>query len=381
MGLLPENLNTHQSNKKVLIRGYYGYRNIGDEAMLYVLVKSLKAKGFEPVIATKDLEYTKRLHNSDVIYSSIHNIIQLANQFLKVKILIEGPGNKHGFLSIIDFGLPIIAKILGKKVMYIGVGINPNKWTDLPTINIPKNVKYKNPLKKAIITLVFNHLVDFISVRDELSKEVLVSNGVKEKKIQLTKDLAFYLETMKKEDIWNILSQVSSPQIQYKKGAIIVTISIRRFRDGSVNENFEKFLERVIFQILSACNSQKTYFLFLPFSFGSFDNDIKYAERIMPRLKRKYPYANFHIVHTDNPIHIKSIIAMSHFVIGVRYHSHVFAESLGVPYVAVIYDPKSLQVVKNSKTCIGYAEITSLNTKGDALIAAVRNWIGGVCGK
>ncbi len=351
-----------QGSRRILalIRGYYGYRNIGDESMLYVLTKILNRIGVECIIASKNPSYTRRIHKCRAIFSGIN--LELVKTLLKSYILIEGPGNKHGFLSIIDYGLPLIAKILGKQVIYIGVGMNPHRWKDVPTDFMTPIIRY-NVIARSILKLLFDNMIDMVRVRDELSRKFLIANGIYLSKEYVIKDLAFYLKTLSQSATVKMLREVLTPPLILEHDTVkqtnLVEISVRRFKNSELDRRFKIFLFNTLYEI-NSISDRNVHFIFIPFSFGEFDNDIIYSIEIIRFLKHHGLKARFHIAYTDNPIYIKSIIKMSRLVIGVRYHSHVFAESERIPYIAIIYDPKSLQIVRNSRTCLFYFKISSL---------------------
>ncbi|MFH8120439.1 MAG: polysaccharide pyruvyl transferase family protein [Candidatus Aenigmatarchaeota archaeon] len=364
MELLPQYIT--KRCKKVFIRGYYGYRNIGDEAMLYVLLSYLKNIGLEPIVASKDVKYTKKIHKTNSVYSSFTNIPKILRYILSSDILIEGPGNKHGFMSIIDLGLPLIAKLFRKKIVYLGVGISPYKWKEIPTVLFYKKAKRYGYVKRFIIRFWFNFLTDYISVRDELTKNFLIENGVSKNKINMICDLGFHLPTLSNmREVKKIFFKLSSPTVninELNEPKIIVGVSVRKFRSEKINNEVKNFLEKLI-QKFRATLKCKIIFLFFPFSFGKFDNDLLYSQELISHFKLRFQDINFHILKTDNPIYIKSVFKICNLIIGIRYHSHIFAESLQIPYLAIIYDPKSFQVIKNSIYCFGFSEINLINKR------------------
>jgi polysaccharide pyruvyl transferase WcaK-like protein len=315
------------------IRGYYGYSNIGDEAMLNVLISYLTKNRIVSIVASKDTAYTERIHKVRAVYSGANwNFLRA---FLFSNVLIEGPGNKHGFLSIIDSGLPVLARILGKSVWYVGLGFNPHVWKDSPTINQSQEVRYNSIIKRVILCAVFNIFVDSILVRDRLSKKFLNLNGVADKKIMVTKDLAYFLDSAPKEEIARLLFSFG---INLGKDKL-VGISVRKFADCKINKYFGEKIEEIMVRIYHKVPEVK--FIFLPFSKRGYDNDVKYSIEIKDVVKNVIPPDKMVIADLDDPKAIKGIICVCSLVIGVRYHSHVFASSCKVPFVAIIYDPKS----------------------------------------
>ena len=337
-------------NNKVLIRGYYGNRNIGDEAMLLVLIGRLKYRGLDPIIASKNVVYSERIHGVPACRSRID--ARFIKEFIKCKYVVEGPGNKHGFISMIDLGLPIFAKLLFKKVEYTGLGFNPNTWSDHPTIDIEKEVKLSNPIKRAILKYLFNVMVDKLSVRDDGSKRFLMINGVEERKILVENDLAFSLVANHSEEIYNDVF------VSENIDKIFIGISVRRFKNDNDNNHFIEFLERLVKTIVNI--DKNVTFVFIPFSFGLLDNDIEYSKIIINNFNGSIDGFTGVVANYDDPRIIKGLVSKCDFMICVRYHSHIFAESEGIPYMAIVYDPKSLDVLSKSTNCIKWYKITNL---------------------
>ena len=49
---------------KALVHGYFGMGNVGDEAILSVLIEELKFRHIKPIILSADSDRTIRLHNT-----------------------------------------------------------------------------------------------------------------------------------------------------------------------------------------------------------------------------------------------------------------------------------------------------------------------------
>ncbi|MEM2614501.1 MAG: polysaccharide pyruvyl transferase family protein [Nitrososphaerota archaeon] len=341
MGFL-ENLQPYRG-KRAFIRGYYGYRNIGDEAMLHVLVIKLKKAGIEVIVASKDPKYIEKVHNVKAVYSGPN--LNFVRAFLSSDILIEGPGNKHGFLSIIDFGLPLVAKMLRKEVWYIGVGLNPQKWKRQPTYGLKGDITY-GLLKQFALRYNFNNIVSVVLVRDEFSREFLVKCGVEDRKIGIIRDLAYFLEVNKEVEnkVIQLLSDLGV-DINHDK---IIGISVRQFKNECINKYLAEQICNTIKRVCAALPSAK--FIFIPFSLREGDNDLEFVRKLkvcMPTSSFKSKILTFIPTEMD-PKLIKGVIKFCSFLIGVRYHSQIFAESYGIPFVAIIYDPKSEDVSKKA---------------------------------
>ena len=115
---------------KILISGYYGFSNAGDEAMLTAIVTSLKqqAPQVELTVISGHPEVTARLHPVKAIHR--FNLWGILRAMAGTDLLLSGGGSLlqnvtsrmslYYYLSIIG-----LAGLLGKKIMLFAQGIGP----------------------------------------------------------------------------------------------------------------------------------------------------------------------------------------------------------------------------------------------------------------
>lgn len=146
--------------KRIVLSGYFGFKNFGDEAILSVLVSKLQQDRNRITIISSAPEYTKSLysHISVVRTFDFQNIIAA---IYKSDILISGGGSllqdATSLKSLIYYLLIIfIGLFFRKKVIIFAQGIGPikSKLGQFLTKSILKNCSY-------------------ISVRDKKSHELL----------------------------------------------------------------------------------------------------------------------------------------------------------------------------------------------------------------
>ncbi len=152
--------------KRVVLSGYFGFKNFGDEAILSVLVKKLKQLNLGITVISSNPAYTikKFKHIRSVNTFKIPDVI---TSIYKSDYLISGGGSLlqdiTSFKSLIYYLFVIFtALFLRKKVIIFAQGIGPikNKIGIFLTKNILKHCTY-------------------ISVRDNKSLELLNSWGIK----------------------------------------------------------------------------------------------------------------------------------------------------------------------------------------------------------
>jgi polysaccharide pyruvyl transferase CsaB len=111
---------------KVLVSGYYGYGNLGDEALLQGMIAPLKAAGHRVTVLSGDPAASERLHG----VGAVHRYRALLISLLTHDVLISGGGgllqdktsarSLHYYLTVI-----CLARALGKKVVVYGQSVGP----------------------------------------------------------------------------------------------------------------------------------------------------------------------------------------------------------------------------------------------------------------
>lgn len=147
--------------KNVLVSGYIGFNNFGDEAIFYALSTHLKKLGINISVLCNNKEEVKQKYNVKTYH--FKKPFEIINAILKCDTLISGGGsllqNKTSNFSLFYYlFIILLAKICAKKVIIFAQGIEP--------------IIGKHP---ELITKTILKFVDFISVRDEKSKKLLKS--------------------------------------------------------------------------------------------------------------------------------------------------------------------------------------------------------------
>ena len=154
--------------KKVLISGYYGFGNFGDEAILKLLLDKLK--DCDVTVLSSDPRKTFDTFGVHTVYTfSLDHVLK---ELAYCDVLISGGGsllqnvtsNKSlwFYASILQF-----AQLMRKDVVIFAQGIGPIKgwWSTRMTKNILKKAKY-------------------VSVRDEKSFELMKKWKIKQMKME-----------------------------------------------------------------------------------------------------------------------------------------------------------------------------------------------------
>ena len=162
--------------KKVLVSGYIGFNNFGDEAIFLALSSHLKSKKCSVSALCNNENEVKKTY--DVITYNYKKPFEILKAILLNDILISGGGsllqNKTSNFSLIYYLFIIfLAKFFNKKVIIFAQGIEPI------------NGKFFEFLTKTVLKMT-----NFISVRDKKSQNLLNSWNIK---TELLSDPAYSL--------------------------------------------------------------------------------------------------------------------------------------------------------------------------------------------
>lgn len=165
----------------IVISGYYGFKNAGDELILKAIISDLRFYLPEVKICVLSANPGETSKTYNVHAVNRWNIFAVIKEIAKCRMLLSGAGglfqDTTGFLSLWYYLIIIfIGKFFNKTVFIYAVGIG--------------DIKY--PFNAFLIRNCFNRL-DFITVRTQQDKEILKNFGVN-KDITVTADPVFGLE-------------------------------------------------------------------------------------------------------------------------------------------------------------------------------------------
>jgi len=292
----------------VLISGYYGYRNSGDDALLKAMIDSLRElkEDISITVLSQSPEETAKTYDVDAIPR--FNFWEISQILKRTKLLISGGGSLIQDITSrksLMYYLWIIkrAVLRGAKVMLYANGIGP-------VVRRSNQKKVGQALKK----------VDMITLRDENSRAVLENLGISNDNVVVTADPAFSLEA-KAVDISNICGITDD-----KKYCVI---SVRPWK-----ENDAEFEQKIAKICNYATEKHGILPLFLPMQ-PSFDSAI--SNNILNKIEK----LNGKILTKHLSVEeILGIISKAEFVIGMRLHTLIYSASMAIPVVGLVYDPK-----------------------------------------
>ena len=280
--------------KKILVSGYVGFNNFGDEAIFYALSRHLKELGFNVSVLCNNTKEVEEKYEVNAYY--FKSLIQILKAILNCDILISGGGsllqNKTSNFSLFYYLFIILfAKLFFKKVIIFAQGIEPivGKFPEFITKTILK-------------------FVNFITVRDNNSKKLLKSWNINS---TLVSDPAYSL--------------VQDRKIEENKKGLIV--QLRNYR----GMNYE-FISSLALFIAQNYKGEVSVFSFQD------EIDERICFEFIEELK-KYNIKAQYIPNKSTEETI-NIINKAQYVISTRLHGLIISNALNTRTFAISYDEK-----------------------------------------
>lgn len=319
---------------RILISGYYGFNNAGDDVVLYGIISSLRRE--QPHISLSVLSNQPKRTTSlfGIPAYDRWNLKTIISELKKSDLLVMGGGTLMQDVTsprsvLYYLGIVTIAKMLGKPVVFYAQGFGP----------ILKS------FSRFMIKQVVNR-VDVITVRDYESGEDFKRCGVTKAPLYVTADPALTIHPSEipvergQELLEGLFDDLTKP---------LIIFSVRDWKQ-------EQHFKSVIAQAADTYVEKGWNVLFLPMHYPS---DIAPSQEILSLMKNQgaaliEEHVNFH--------DIMSLLKLGSYVVGMRLHSLILACMLHVPFLGISYDPKIDRFVQRSgMPCAGH--ITELDTK------------------
>ncbi len=317
---------------KILISGYYGFNNIGDESILKAVTSSLKAGltetaegkygGLEITVLSSDPVGTAEKYQ--VRSANRKSIFTIIKEVMKCDLLISGGGSllqdvtsKKSILYYLF--IMWMAKLLGKNYFIYSQGIGP--------INEPFNRKLTHKVLSKSAGIV---------VRDEASKEFLVELGIHSERIVVTADPVLSLNPTNLDRGFEILK---TEGLDRNTARDLVGFAIKEKKPDS------EFVEELTSSVKALVEERNSQVVLIPFFFKE---DMAVIEELEKRLIKMGMSGNVCAVrHKYLTDEMMSIIGNMDVLVGVRLHSLIHAALMGVPMIGISYDPKINSFMKS----------------------------------
>ena len=338
--------------RRVLICGYYGFGNTGDEAILHVLLDDVRSLFPEVEIAvlsgdprttagrydvtgvewSSPADLIEAAREADLMVLGGGGLIQDYNGFDSSGLLTSG----HGDVIWAEFAL--FARMLSKPLAIYGVGVGP----------------LTTEAGQGAARLVFS-LASAASVRDEESLALLGEIGAATNDVLLGADPVFRLRPAPRVE--SILEMEGLPA-----GGPTFGVCLRPWRTGLPVSELAEALDRLV-------EREEGRIVFLPFQVAPTrnENDAYAAHQVMLSMKRGDRAGIIRGAY--GPTEKLALFSQFDTVIAMRLHAAMFGIKAGKPTVAIAYDKKVTSLMAD----LGLEDVVLplTNLTADSIVAAV----------
>lgn len=297
------------ARRKILISGYYGYGNAGDEAILGAVLQAVSREvpDADFCVLSGNPERTRRDFGIRAIPG--RNVFAILRELWASSLLVSGGGgliqDSTGVQTIIYYlSVVSMARKMRRPVMFYAQGIGPVRTAQ------------GRALTKRIASRV-----QLITVRDEESRALLEDIGVSGPPIVVTADPVIALEPAPADRVDAIV------EAEGLHGDVrTVGLSLRPWPEGpDTREAFVALGRRLVelgFRVLV-----------MPFQMSQ-DREIctAVAEAVGGGAQV--------LQHEYGPTELMGLVGRLHAVAGMRLHALIFGGAQQVPVLGVSYDPK-----------------------------------------
>ncbi|MDW5562377.1 MAG: polysaccharide pyruvyl transferase family protein [Methanomassiliicoccus sp.] len=333
----------HERRIQIVISGWYGHQNIGDEAILSsILLKlSVKIPSAKFIVLSDNPKNTSEIHNVIAVNNlfpddySDFALTFFRGDFLKTinvlsnadLFLIGGGGMLSDWQSwrvILRWLAPLIfVRARGGKTAVYAIGAGP-----LTTF-----------IGRHLTRFFLNHFVDVITVRDEDSKKWLLKCGVK-KTITVTADPAINLPEQYPA-FENLYSNIKKGSKVERVGLIFTPLFHREELWPNKQPEWDRLRESYV-GIVDGILDRGLAPILIPYFYP---DEALLAEWIQRKIFEKRGI-EIKIEVVKNPHDALKLLKTMDVVISVRLHGQIMSASLGVPVIGLIYHSKSREFLR-----------------------------------
>ncbi len=291
---------------ELVMGGYYGYANIGDDSLLQVVTHMIREARPDSriTVLSKSPRETERA-------VSVHSVgrfnpFAVFLAFLKAKVLIFGGGSQLQSATStrsLSYYLWLLrmAKVMGLKTVLFSNGIGP----------------FASEKDEKKVAEVLSR-VDLITLRDTYSLDKLKEIGLDTGSVHLSADPAFLMKGSDPAWCRHLLSKA-----QVEGDYFVISLRKWKHNDPALSHKVAKMCRDIK-------EKHRLTPLFLPMQT---DRDLELCTRTAESAGGK-------VLRGLSAGEAKTVIAGARFVCGMRLHLLIYAAASAVPAMALSYDPK-----------------------------------------
>ncbi|CAM4276168.1 polysaccharide pyruvyl transferase CsaB [Paenibacillus tarimensis] len=305
---------------RLVISGYYGFRNSGDEAVLKSILNALAEAQeqagihIKPIVLSCDPSWTREMYGVEAAHrmrpSDVLGAIRSSDG------LISGGGSllqDATSAKTIPYytGIVKLAQLLGKPTFIYSQGIGP------------VNRGWMNPLIRTMMKKS-----SYISVRDEASARLLADIGVDRGRIEVVPDPVMGLPLAADQQTGSSGARTAEPDGERLP---VVGVSLRYWRKDCAD------LTRAASALALLARQHPVRLRFLPFHTP---DDAMASEFVMERLGAIGSSTAELAAPGDDPQQMLLEVSRCDILFGMRLHALIYAANQQVPMLGLSYDPK-----------------------------------------
>ena len=295
---------------KLVISGYYGFGNAGDEAMLSAMVEAFRAidPSVEITVISGNPEDTRRQYGVSAIHRL--NLWDIVGALRQSDLLISGGGS---LLQDVTSGRSIfyylsimqIACWLGRPIMLYAQGIGP--------------------IRSKLARTFMKHIGNCITVgtvRDKGSLAELAGLGIGGPCVTVTADPVLALGQVSPEPGRALLDTLA-----LREEGPLIGFSVREWQS---RDHYKDVFAAVADRLVVEAGAR---IVFIPMQWP---DDVQASRLVAARMQQ--PHAI--LEQKCNTPELLSVVRNLDLLVGVRLHALIFAAVMERPFVGVSYDPK-----------------------------------------
>lgn len=294
----------------VVMSGYYGFNNAGDDAILESVQENIRAISDDVslTVLSNDPDLTLRQFGLQAVPR--FNFFKVASALRRSDLLLSGGGSLMQdttstrsllyYLSVIW-----LARLLGKPVMFYANGIGPVRQ------------KRNRRLVRAAV-----ERAAAVTLRDHSSADELRAMGVKREDLLVTADPVFRLEPDSRERATELIARSGIPM---DRPFVIVSV-----RDWDKAVGFPEQLAPVCDHLRRHHGMEVLFLLMQP------RNDSEMTRRVREAMEEP----SYLLEGGCTPREIMAVLGEAKLCLAMRLHTLIFAAKVATPTVGLVYDPK-----------------------------------------
>jgi len=296
----------------VLISGYYGFDNLGDEAILESIINWFGIRDdAHPVILSRKPKVTAEMFEVDSI--SRNNFFKILGLLIRSPVLLQGGGgllqDATSTRSLLYYlGIMLMGAVTGRRMVAFAQGIGPLDGEFSP-----------------MFVGEFLSQCDLVAVRDFKSFAFCQQRLPFDANLKMMADAALLLDPADPERVDDIYHLENLDLL----GRPLVGFSIKG------NKSDKRQLTALARTINMTMDELGCGVAIFPFHHPY---DLKYAEEVFKLVDRHDEVMIVKEIY--KPSEAMGLIGKCDMMIGMRLHSLIFAANMSVPFVGVSYDPK-----------------------------------------